>query len=187
MDYYERNLQRKRAIENGLLELLQQFSFSQINVTRLAEHLGISRKSFYHYFSNMEACLHSLMDRMIRDAALHVTKMSDKSDYTLESYTCNLEYWRSQNAFLTALCQNQLDTVFLRRYISHSMQENRTLQTLMDAPGVEFDEDVMLFYASGQLSLLLQWCRRGFEPSAEEMAKKFLRLLCSPLIRTEEK
>lgn len=190
MDYYELNLQKKKEIEDGLLELLQRVPFQQITITDLARHLGMSRKSFYHYFPNREACLESLMDRMIQEAAIYVTVNAYPEyflAYSQAAYVKNLEYWKSKSQFLNAIALNALDAVFLHRYIRYIMREDKTLHTLLSTTSVEFDEDILLFYASGQLSLLMRWCQRGFTPSVEEMAQKYCRLLHTPLIQTEEK
>ena len=40
-------------------------------------------------------------------------------------------------------------------------------------------------YVNGQLGLLLNWCSQGFPISIEEMAKKYLRLMHSPLLSTD--
>lgn len=186
MDYYEQNLQKKKEIENGLLELMQRVPFQQITVTDLARHMGMSRKSFYHYFSNREACLESLMDRMIQEAALHVATTSRGFSIAPADFVINLEYWRMQQPFLNAVAQNQLHDVFLERHIRF-VKDNRVLYSLLTLPDAEFDEDVLHFYASGHLSILMRWLHRDFTPPAEEMACKYLRLLCTPLIQPEEK
>ena len=189
MDYYELNLQKKKEIEDGLLELLQHVPFPQITVTDLARHLGMSRKSFYHYFPNRDSCLESLIDRTIQEAALYVmvnTRPGHYSAYSPEAYLANLEYWKGKAPFLTAICRNSLEAVFLSRYMGYALKEEIKLPLRMQTEEVAFDEDILLFYASGQVALLMRWCQRDFQPSAEEMARKYVRLMYSPLIRRED-
>lgn len=186
MDYYEQNLQKRKEIEDGLLELMQNVPFRQITVTDLSRHLGMSRKSFYHYFPNREACLESLMDRMIQEAALHVVVTSRGFSVALADFAANLEYWKTRQTFLNVVVQNQLHEIFMERNIRF-VKDNKILNAMLTLPDAELDEDILHFYASGYLSLLLRWQQRGFTPPAEEMACKYLRLLCTPLIQPEEK
>lgn len=44
------------------------------------------------------------------------------------------------------------------------------------------DEDILLFYISGQIHVLMNWCRRDFDTPVPEMVHKFLRLLHIPLL-----
>lgn len=186
MDIYERNLQKRREIENGLLELLQTMHYSQITVTRLTEHLNTSRKSFYHYYPNLEACLEALMDRMIVETAIHVTSDKSGAENWLQPYTRNLEYWKQHADFLNVVAQSQLEAVLIRRYLRHHMSEDRNVRARMQTEDVPVDEDVLFFLTSSIVGLIMRWCRRGFDTPVEEMAKKFHRLLRMPLIHTEE-
>lgn len=187
MDYYQLQLERKETIENGLLELLKSVPLSQITVKMLAEHLGMSRKCFYHYFSGKEACLESLMDRTIQEGALYVAVTPSDADVSLQPYILNLEFWKEHRHLLEAITQNELNGIFISRCMAHHLREDKTLHVQMGTSDVEFDEDILLFLFSGQISLLMRWCQRDFEPSVEEMARKYKRLRQMPLIqRTEE-
>ena len=49
----EKTAARQRWIENGLLELMLEKRFEDISVTELCDHLSLSRRSFYRYFSDL--------------------------------------------------------------------------------------------------------------------------------------
>lgn len=183
MDYFEQSLRRKMEIEDGLLELMASTRFSQITVTELTTHLGMSRKCFYHYFSGKEACLESLIDRMIRDAALFLATADSSPVKPLQNYVQNLEYWKAHGGFLEIIVQNGLDTVLLHRYMLHHIREERSANFRLRKEDIFLDEDILFFCASGLIGLLLRWCQRGFDTPVEEMAKKFRRLLQMPLIQ----
>ncbi|MGB3483087.1 MAG: TetR/AcrR family transcriptional regulator [Mycobacterium sp.] len=59
---------REAAILATATTLLQQRSFSEISVDDLAKGAGISRPTFYFYFSSKEAVLLSLLDPLIKRA-----------------------------------------------------------------------------------------------------------------------
>lgn len=186
MKNYDQLLQRRKAIEAGLLELMQTVPYDQISITDLAHHLNVSRKSFYHYFPGKEACLHSLINRMIQECALYISQWKQGPEDFHTQYLRNLEYWRSQADFLNAVIQNDLMFVFMNHCIQHVSREEKDLQFLLQHPEAEYDQDVLLFYINGQISLLLSWCHRGFDTPIEEMARKTMRLIHSPLIPLKE-
>ena len=53
----EKTAQRQEWIEQGLLELMKENGFDQITVSELCRHLGLSRRSFYRYFRDLEDVL----------------------------------------------------------------------------------------------------------------------------------
>ncbi|KIU16764.1 TetR/AcrR family transcriptional regulator [Mycolicibacterium llatzerense] len=59
---------REAAILATATTLLQQRSFAEISVDDLAKGAGISRPTFYFYFSSKEAVLLSLLDPLIKRA-----------------------------------------------------------------------------------------------------------------------
>ena len=183
MKYYELGLQRKKEIEDGLLELMVQQAFWSITVTQLTKHLGISRKCFYDYFPDKEACLESLIDRKIQEAALYVTVSQPNAGNRMSRYIMNLEFWKEQHIFLGAIHNNHRHEVFLNRCMQHVIKEEKALHASMDTPEVKFDEDILYFCINGELGLLIRWYLRGFDTPVEVMAKKCMRLHLEPLIK----
>jgi AcrR family transcriptional regulator len=60
--------ERERAILVTAERLLAQVPFSEISVDDLASGAGISRPTFYFYFSSKEAVLLTLLDRVVEEA-----------------------------------------------------------------------------------------------------------------------
>src|SRR5829696_3078398 len=60
--------EREKAILETAERLLGERSLSEISVDDLARGAGISRPSFYFYFSSKEAVLLTLLDRMVEEA-----------------------------------------------------------------------------------------------------------------------
>lgn len=185
MGYYELNLQRKREIEEGLLALMQEMPFSQITVKNLTEKLHMARKTFYHYFLNKQACLESLTDRLIYECNLGVLLIAAPDDIAAV-YESQLRFWMAHKTFLDALIKNDLGAFFLDRILKYMKKEDKAVQEKLDSPSVQYDEDILFFYMSGQIFLLLKWCNDGFSIPLEEMVRKNLRLVHEPLIRREE-
>ena len=184
MGYSEQNLQRKKEIEDGLLALMQEIPYDQITVKDLTEHLHIARKTFYHYFSNKCDCLKSLTERLLYECTLQVMQEVPQGD-TADVCRSRLRYWIKHKAFLDAINRNKLSFFFLNRTIKYIRKEEANLQQSLSTPDTQYDEDILFFYMSGQIFLLLKWSEEGFPLSLEEMVKKYLRLVEQPLIYTK--
>ena len=187
MAHAELFLQRQERIESALLELMQIIPYQQITVTDLTKQLGISRKSFYYYYSSKESCFESLADRLIQESALYAFRQLTDDQDAVPIYGENIKFWMSQKPFLNAVLQNNLWNILLERMMRHIRQEEKLVQFLLDTPTMEYDEDILLFYVRGQLALMLTWCAQGFPLSVEEMARKYFRLMHSPLLSSENK
>ncbi len=184
MAFTELSLRRQEEIEAALLERMQNTPYQQITVTDLTKQLGIARKSFYYYFPSKEACFESLTDRLIQESALHVSRKQTDDQEIVQIYEENLRFWISQKLFLNLVIRNNLGHILLARTMHHIRREEKLVQLLLGTPSMEFDEDILLFYVTGQQGLLLNWCAQGFPLSVEEMARKYLRLMHSPLFST---
>ena len=183
----ELSLRRQEEIEAALLELMQITPYYQITVTDLTKKMCISRKSFYYYFPSREACFESLTDRLIQESALHVSRKLTEDQEIVQIYEENLRFWILQKPFLDLVIKNNLGHILLARTMHHIRQEEKLVQMLLGTPSMEFDEDILLFYVNGQQGLLLNWCAQGFPLSVEEMARKYLRLMHSPLLSLDKK
>lgn len=183
---YEQLLLRRKEIEKGLLELMRTVPYDQISVTALAAHLGLSRKCFYHYFPNKEACLDSLMERTIQECALFISEKTSFEEDVFQAYVRNLCYWKQNRGILDAVMENNLILVLLRHCMEHLHTEEKGMQDRLDRPHVAVDHDVLLFFTTGQLALLLNWCLHDFDTPVEELAEKMIRLIHTPLIEPGE-
>lgn len=181
MAYFDYQLQRKQEIEETLLELMQDMPYDQISVKSLTEKIQIARKTYYHYFPNKQACLESLMDRLILDYNLSQLRVPENADLQ-EVYSWRLTFWIGHRDFLEAILRNNLAPLLVERILRYIYREDRNLQCLLNTRELACDEDVLYFYISGQIYLMLKWCSEGFSLSLEEMVQKCLRLTHEPML-----
>ena len=175
--------QRKLEFENTLLELMQEMPYSRIKVKDLAERMHFVRKTFYHYFSGKDACLQSLTDRLILECSMDALQALPPEASTQQFYERLLLFWMNHRDFLQAIIENGLSSFLVERYLVYILREDPSVLDQLRTPVVDCDEDILYFYMTGQISLLLKWCNEGFRLSLEEMARKNLRLLQEPLFR----
>ena len=174
---------RKKQIEDCLYENLLHRPYVSISITDICRQVGISRKAFYNYFRDKDDCFNAIIDRALHDSVLHATEMTPDNATPLESAIILLDYWKEQKPLFDILMRNNLFHVIILRNIHYATTEDKSILTLLSTPDLQADADILACYTSCQMTLTLQWYMRGFDTPTEEMAKKFLRLLRSPMIQ----
>lgn len=189
MDLVEHNLQKRAVIEDALLQLMQETDYSRITVTDLAQHVGISRKSFYHYFQDKDACLLSLISRTMTENALYIAELLPDTESYLSFYKTALLCWKEKKDFLLAIIRSNLYHTFLYQTVKYICQEHKGVLKQLRTPLDDLEEgyEEVLFYASGYLSVLCNWALNGFETDVEVLARKMLRLAHMPLFPLESR
>ena len=175
---------RQRQIEDCLYDNLLRLPYHSISIADLCRQVGISRKAFYNYFRDKDDCFSSFIDRVLHESVLHTTQRTPDNATPLEAAIILLDYWKELKPLFDILIRNNLFHFIIMRNIHYALTEDKTILDLLSTPEVKTDADILACYTSCQLTLTLQWYLRGFDTPTEEMAKKFLRLLHSPMIQS---
>lgn len=181
MAYHDLGLQRKQEIENNLLALMLETPYERIAVKDLTDNLHIARKTFYHYFHNKQACLESLMDRLILESNLEGVELP-KTAEPKEIYRCRLQFWIRNSTFLEAVFRNNLSFIFIERALLYVYREDSFIMRRLSTKSLSCNDDILYGYVSGQVCLILKWCREGFTRSLDEMVQISQRLALEPLL-----
>ena len=172
----EKTASRQRWIENGLLELMQERKFENITVTDLCQHLELSRRSFYRYFSDIEDVLDSLMNHTFQDMAIADTGITVVE---LEKY---YEFWFCHRSLLNALANSGMHSKITEYAMRYADAESLKRYLTVDDTGMDLSRETNLFMISGLSSLLTSWHREGFQKTPEQMASIAYRMLSEPLL-----
>ena len=166
----EESAQRQRQLEGCLQELLLTEAYEQITIGRICERAGISRKSFYRYFSSKEGCLCALLDHAIIDgASFYFPGLNDdKSPQVI----CErlLRYWKKKHELLDVLSRNGLNTQLIERMVLYVMKEEQDFRIFLKKQDKDAHER-SLFYIGGIMTLVLDWHRSNYQKSIQHMAK----------------
>lgn len=173
---------RQRQIEDCLYENMLHLPYPSISVSDICRQVGISRKAFYNYYRDKDACFRAVIRRKLRESMLLTARQLPDDSSPLETTTAMLRYWKSQKEFLDMVVRNQLLHFLLLESIENVMQEESSVLDLLSTPDVKSDSDILACYMSSQITLLMQWYQRNFDTPEEEMAKKYLRVIHAPLI-----
>ena len=164
----------QKQITQALLELMQKMPYENITVTALCEAAHLSRRVFYHLFTNKTDALYALIDHTILDMESY---LPDLSRPVLRSFL----YWKEQKNLLDALRDNRMNGLLLERMIENVMSEGYDVRYWLNARFGENETDVVVFYLTGFMGLCYRWYYSGFRESPEEMAALLEKLLTSPL------
>lgn len=173
---------RQRQIEDCLYENLLHTPWQSISVADICRQVGISRKAYYNYYPDKDACFAAYVDRVIRDTVLESSQSLPVNASSLDASAALLEQWKQRKDFIRILVDNHLLNLLISQAIQYVLTEDRALQELLSTDEIPTDVDILTCYTAIQMTLILQWYGRDFDTPTVEMAKKFQRLIHEPLI-----
>ena len=165
----EESAQRQRQLERCLQELMLTENYAQLTVSHISDRAGISRKSFYRYFSSKEGCLYALLDHAVFDGAAYYLPDHHGDQTSLAIYQRFFHYWKEQRTLLDALARNDMSLHLVEQMISYIIREENEFRSFFQNRIQEVHER-SLFYIGGIMTLVLDWHRSGFQKSIGQMA-----------------
>ena len=166
----EESARRQRQLEGCLQELMLTESYPQITISHICDRAGISRKSFYRYFSSKEGCLYALLDHAIFDGASYYLPDHQDNQSVRFIYERFFSYWKSKAPLLDALYRNTMGQLLAERMLEYIVQEEHEFRYFFrDQADESYERSV--FYIAGVMGLVLSWHKSGFSKSVSQMAK----------------
>ena len=144
-------------------------NYAQITISHICDRAGISRKSFYRYFSSKEGCLYALLDHAIFDGASYYLPGHAENQPMRPVYERFFSYWKEKAALLDALDKNTMGQLLAERMLAYIASEEHEFRHLFRDLADESSER-SIFYICGIMGLILTWHRSGFSRSCSQMA-----------------
>lgn len=166
----EESVQRQRQLEQCLLELMLTQNYPQITIGDICDRAGISRKSFYRYFSSKEGCLYALLDHAVFDGASFYLPGHREDQSVRVIYERFFRYWKEQHSLLDALLRNNLSMLLVERMMNYTALEENEFRIFLNRQHDDAHER-SLFYISGIMTLALDWHKGGYSKSILQMAQ----------------
>ena len=166
----EESVRRQRQLEACLQEILLTEPFEHITISHICDRAGISRKSFYRYFSSKEGCLCALLDHAIMDGASFYLPGHNDDQSPRVIFERFFRYWKEKRELLDVLARNGMSARLIERmalYVIQEEHEFRFLRSGMDNDVHEFN----LFYIGGIMTLVLDWHQSGYKKSILQMSR----------------
>ncbi len=174
---------RRRQFEDCLWENLLKLPYNDISISDLCQQVGVSRRAFYRHFHDKEECFCGILNRSFQRALLHVADAATHSTNSLDLSFAMVEAWQDQRTLMDILIKNNLLGLQISQLVRFIKEEERQVLDLLKTPELNVDDDILICYLGGQLSLAVQWHLRGYDTPPEEMAKKYHRLVWHPLFQ----
>ena len=166
----EESALRQRQLEHCLQELMLTTEYSQITISDISDRAGISRKSFYRYFSSKEGCLHALIDHAVFDGASFYLPNHNDDRSSKVSYQRFFQYWKEKHLLLDALVRNNLSMLLVTRMLDYITREEQEFRLFFREQIGEAHERT-LFYIGGIMTMVLDWHQSGYRKSILQMAQ----------------
>lgn len=160
----EISVQHQKQVAQSLLELMQKMPYEQITVTELCKAAEVTRRIFYHLFSNKTGALYALIDHMV----LGIEGYDAESPDELLRF---FRYWKEQRIFLDVLQKNDMAGLLLERMINQVLEEDFDVRYWLRSNGwPNTDREAIIFGFTGLMGLVYSWYHTGYRRSPEEMA-----------------
>lgn len=171
----EESARRQRQLEQSLLELMLSVGYDTVTIADICDRVGISRKTFYRYFSSKEGCLHALLDHAVIDGASYYVPNAGDGQSIDRIYHRFFLYWKEKRDLTEALMRNGLTPLLLEQMLAYTIREEGEFQMFLRVNSHDAHER-NVFYLGGIMSLVLDWHRSGYQRSVPEMAGILSRL-----------
>lgn len=166
----EISVRHQKQVEQSLLELMRKLPFEDISVTQLCREANISRRVFYHLFTNKTDALYALIDHSILDAESYCPEIPDQA-------VRFFRYWKAHQALLDALLENQLTGLLLERMLWTVLNEDYDVRHWIRTEAMENGREILVFVVSGIMGMVHHWHLGGYKKSPEEMASLVVQML----------
>lgn len=172
----EESALRQRQLEQCLMELMLITEYSRITISDISDRAGISRKSFYRYFSSKEGCLHALIDHAVFDGASFYLPNHNDDRASTESYQRFFLYWKKQHLLLESLLRNSMTSLLYERMLDYVAKEDHVYRIFFRDHTGDAHERTM-FYIGGIMAMVVDWHRNGYQHSVFQMAQTLSELV----------
>lgn len=179
----ERAAAQQQIIQQCLLDAVQNRPYQEITVTSLCEAANLSRKTFYRLFDSKDDVFCALIDQVLRQ--FEAEQLPARTVYT-ELHRM-FSYWRRQEVLVGAVAKNHLISMLAERFLHYLTYEDPVTKYWVGAIDHPFSKEILVYFASGIMGLLINWHHTGYSRSTEEMAQIAVQILTqAPLHLPEE-
>ena len=174
---------RQRTIEECLLQNMVQHRYDHISISDMCRQMGISRRLYYTYFPDKDACLISLIDRILHESIDSIPITWSKKLPPREIIAEYLRFWRDHAVFLDVIEKNGMKSLLIDRSYHYFMNDGSIVLSYLNTPDVKSDNTILWLYSAIRFAIIFRWHEHKFDTPLEEMAIKYERLLKEPLIQ----
>ena len=174
----EKTAMQQRIIQDALLSVMEVKAYTEISVTELCALSKLTRKIFYRLFDCKDDVLQSLLDRHFYECNQFISGKTIESSF-LQFFT----FWKQHKAFLDLLEKNQLSGQLMAQAFFYTYSIDKSVQQWIGAESSRYGPEILMFFISGLISLVITWHHSKFIRSTEEMAEIAVHLYTQGLLQ----
>ena len=163
----EKSAAQQRKFEQALMELMEEKLFENISISELCRETGLSRKIFYRLYDAKADVVYAMIDHAIMDTGSFVPDAS-VGEGGMHHF---LAYWKSRKRFLDVLAKNRISALLSQQAILLVLEEEPDIVNSFSAGNLDMKKEMVTFCISGLFALVLDWHKRGFDRSIDEMSR----------------
>ena len=165
----------RRALADGMVELMKSKPFDKITVKELCDYADVNRSTFYTHYEDIYALLHAIeadtLDWMQEVFGDMTGKFLENRETAVRSLERFFECMIDNSKYLRVLLSEQGNLQFQRQifYSACRMCDLSPIQSKLTPP---FDEDMrLIFIVDGSVGVVQRWLKNGLKQSPREMAE----------------
>jgi AcrR family transcriptional regulator len=163
-----KSLQTKKTLAEHLISMLENQNFKKITVNDICQHAMISRSAFYLHFEDKYSLLRYCMEMEL----LRWEEFMQSSDF--HSYLVFVldDILKKRNFYNNTLVSVQDPELYAMFYTLFSRFFTERLEKLLDQEqALPYPASIIsAFYVGGITCSIIQWIKKDFDISVEEMA-----------------
>lgn len=163
--------QSKMKISNALLEIMKQYSFKEITITQLAQEACLSRKTFYRLFTDKEAVLSYLFEKLYIECFDQIKSRKIRNYWDIVQ--CYFDFWEERKSLLLIFKQNNLLSVLFEGAYKYAFDIFKYIRSENVAEKVSLPLPYLLAYSIGGIhSMLFKWVENDMEMPSHVLIKQ---------------
>jgi len=165
----------RKALADGMVELMKNKPFDKITVKELCDYADVNRSTFYAHYEDIFALLHAIEEDTLAWMQEGVGVLSGKWQESKESIIRSLEHFFEcmieNSRYLRVLMSEQGNIAFQKRMF-YSACQICVLSPTRSKLTPPFEEDMrLIFVVNGSVGVVRQWLKNGLKESPHEMAE----------------
>lgn len=172
----QKTADQQRALSEALLRLCQHQPYGSVTVCHLCEAAGFSRKIFYRLFDGKEDVLVFLIDRALT-GYIPLPYISHWEGHAAKGLVSLCAYWRRQKPLLDLLAREGRMGLLIERSVQQNLAPGSDALKWLDADASPYREEILVYYLSRLMGLLIRWYKTGFARSDAELSALLYALL----------
>ena len=158
--------QSKQKFAEALLSLMNDWQYTEITVTQLAQEAQLSRKTFYRLFNDKSDVLTHILDKLFDEFFIEIKERKIKRYWEVVQHY--FDFWDNRREILLLLNKNNLLGIMFE-YVYHNA-EKIFVVVRNSEKAVEFAHSLpyLLAYSVGGMhSMLIKWVESGMTVPSE--------------------